>query len=469
MSFSRPPETRLTPATAAPPAERGPIWFLLVTAVVFGTLLFNLGLAFVNTKVMGISQNHVALCELALTGLALGLAMTRRAGLYTLICLYLAYMLMLMAIRAQLDLKTIRDALVPIIFYFVGLQIQDIRKVDKLVLWSAIAVLAVGMVEFLFLDLYLANVNIFDYYVARGTVTEESNFLGEDNALFLSGTRTGGRNFFSFLGSHRVSSVFLEPVSMGNFGAFLVLWGVFRKDMQHRLVLIGIAFTLIILCDARFGMFVSLLFFVVAPLHRITPRLLMLLAPVAIVVALMIYAAVANRIGWEDTLTGRWLYSGQLLMKLDWHELFGISTRAAFLSDSGYASALFQTGLIGLMALWATYIYAPMANDEGWKFKVLLVVYICLLLIVSYSLSTIKTGGLLWICAGAVDGWRRQVLARNPLSRAVPARAIGGLRSNQTGSGAHGAEVLGKPSRWPRRPVSYGNLARPTRQARASR
>lgn len=31
--------------------------------------------------------------------------------------------------------------------------------------------------------------------------------------------------------------------------------------------------------------------------------------------------------------------------------------------------------------------------------------YICLLMIVSYSLSTIKTGGLLWLCAGAADAW----------------------------------------------------------------
>jgi putative polymerase len=219
---------------------------------------------------------------------------------------------------------------------------------------------------------------------------------------------------------------------MGNFGAFLVLWGVFRKDMHHRFVLIGIAFTLIILCDARFGMFVSLLFFLVAPLHRTTPRLLMLLAPVAIVVALMIYAAAANRIGWDDTLTGRWLYSGQLLMKLDWYGLLGISTKATYLSDSGYAFALFQTGAVGLMALWAIYIYAPMANDEGWKFKVLLVVYICLLMIVSYSLSTIKTGGLLWLCAGAVDAWRRETTSSvSPKMHASPASSVRDFLTNR--------------------------------------
>ncbi|WP_179956078.1 UDP-phosphate alpha N-acetylglucosaminyltransferase [Pannonibacter tanglangensis] len=420
MSFSRPLDRLLLSPRLKPLDERRPEWMALVWLVIAGTLFFNLGLAFLNTRVMGISQNHVVLCELALTGLALGLAMTRRASLYVVITLYITYMLMLMAIRAEMDLKSIRDALVPIIFYFVGRQIQDIRQVDLIVLWSAIAVLVVGLFEFLFLELYTANVNIFDYYVARGTITADTNFLGEDNALFHSGVRYGGRNFFGFLGNHRVSSVFLEPVSMGNFGAFLVLWGVFRRDMARRWLLLAIAFTLIILCDARFGMFVSLLFFAVAPFYRAAPRVLMLLAPVAIVVALMIYATAANRIGWDDTLTGRWLFSGQLLMKLDWRGILGISTNTTYLSDSGYAFALFQTGAIGLLALWALYVYAPINTDEAWKFKVLLVVYICLLMIVSYSLSTIKTGGLLWLCAGAVDAWRR---GHDPAARSATPRS----------------------------------------------
>ncbi len=403
------PRFRLPPAGArvqpARPQERSPAWLVAVYAVIFGTLIFNLALAFINTRVMGISQNHVVLSELLLTACAMLLAMTRRANLYVVIGVYLAYMLMIMALRGIIDPKSVRDALVPVIFYFLGRQIHDIRHVDRLVLWSALLVIAVGLIEYLFLDLFLQNVNIFDYYVARGTITADSNFLGEDSPLFHSGVRLGGRNFFAFLGAHRVSSVFLEPVSMGNFGAFLVMWAVFRQDMQGRLLLFVLAFAVIILGDARFGMFVSLSFFLIAPLNRITPRAVLVAAPILIVLLLIIYAAASNRLGWDDTLTGRWLYSGQLLMKLDWKGILGISTMQTYLSDSGYAFALFQTGAIGLLGLWVLYIYAPAASDAGWRLKVLMAVYICLLMIVSYSLSTIKTGGLLWLCAGAADAW----------------------------------------------------------------
>lgn len=405
------------------PQDRSPAWLLAVYAVIFGTLVFNLALAFINTRIMGISQSHVVLSELLLTACALLLAMTRRANLYVVIGLYLAYMLMIMALRGVIDPKSVRDALVPVIFYFLGRQIHDIRQVDRLVLWSAILVMAIGLTEYLFLDLFLNNINIFDYYVARGTITADSNFLGEDSPLFHSGIRLGGRNFFAFLGDHRVSSVFLEPVSIGNFGAFLVMWAVFRQDMQGRLLLFALAFAVIILGDARFGMFVSLSFFLIAPLARITPRAVLVAMPILIVLLLIIYAAASNRLGWDDTLTGRWLYSGQLLMKLDWKGILGISTVQTYLSDSGYAFAMFQTGAIGLLGLWVLYVYATAESDSGWRFKVLMASYICLLMIVSYSLSTIKTGGLLWLCAGAADAWNGKHPANSaPLSLPLPFR-----------------------------------------------
>ena len=63
-----------------------------------------------------------------------------------------------------------------------------------------------------------------------------------------------GRTLLSFLGDHRVSSLFLEPSSLGNFGALVTLWAVVRSRMEGRLylwcVLGGLA--LLILSDTRF-------------------------------------------------------------------------------------------------------------------------------------------------------------------------------------------------------------------------
>ena len=46
--------------------------------------------------------------------------------------------------------------------------------------------------------------------------------------LFISGMRYEGRTLLPFLGEHRVSSIFLEPVSVGNFGAICFAWVTLR-------------------------------------------------------------------------------------------------------------------------------------------------------------------------------------------------------------------------------------------------
>ncbi|MDN3721714.1 hypothetical protein QW131_27455 [Roseibium salinum] len=60
--------------------------------------------------------------------------------------------------------------------------------------------------------------------------------------------------------------MFLEPVTMGNFGAFLCLWALFRSGMRHRALIFVAAFVAIVLPDARFGMFVCVALFL--PLRR---------------------------------------------------------------------------------------------------------------------------------------------------------------------------------------------------------
>ncbi|ADZ72331.1 hypothetical protein [Polymorphum gilvum] len=426
MWSSKPLDRGRSQALALPPVGRprtdvtdGSRWLALVYAVALGCLLFNLVLAFVNTRVAGISPNHVMLAEVALIGAALLLVLDRQAAFYAVLVVYFAYMALILTMRPELDLKAVRDALIPIVFYFLGRRMTDIRDVDRLVMWSAGVVVLVALVEYLFFDTFIANVNIFDYYVARGTVEQGDNFL-EDSKLFISGVRMEGRNFLAFLGTHRVSSVFLEPVSMGNFGAFLLMWALFRADMARRWLLVAAAAAIIVLGDARFGMFVCLAFLAVAPFYRLAPRAVLLLAPVMVALALAIYGSSTGQVVWEDNLAGRWLHSARLLLKLDWAAGFGVSPEDLFLADSGYAYTLHQIGLVGALGLWAAYVFAGVKADRAWQFKVLTVTYICLLMIVSNSLYSIKTAALLWICAGAADVWAGPAGARRP-ARSKPA------------------------------------------------
>jgi putative polymerase len=45
----------------------------------------------------------------------------------------------------------------------------------------------------------------------------------------------GGRNLLPFLGNHRVSSIFLEPASAGNFGIIVFMWALVRSLMERRI------------------------------------------------------------------------------------------------------------------------------------------------------------------------------------------------------------------------------------------
>jgi putative polymerase len=407
------PEALAAPRTAGLPARHRPfevrpepydLWLKAVVAVVLGGLVFNFFLAFVNTRLFGISASHVMLLEVILIGIGLMLAIDRRVDLYVVLMIYLAYMAMILALRPELDLKAIRDGLIPIVFYFLGRGIRDIETADRLVLGCAGIVIGVGLFEYFLLDLFVANVNINDYYVARGTIQQGDNF-NEGSSLFISGIRPEGRNFFPFLGQHRVSSVFLEPVSMGNFGAFLGMWALFRKDMARRKLLFAAAATVIVLGDARFGLFVCFGFGAAFVVHRFVPRVLWWLLPALVIVSLVIYGSWTTRLSWEDDLGGRWFHAARLFLKLDLAGIFGISAIDTFLDDNGYAYTLHQFGLIGVAGLWSLFIFARTRSVDAWRFRALVATYICLLMVVSNSLYSIKTAALLWLCVGAVDVW----------------------------------------------------------------
>ena len=404
------------------------LWLRAVFAIVLGAFLFNFLLAFVNTRIMGISSAHVMLVEVALLGAGMVLALDRRVDFYMVLAIYLAYMAMILSLRPELDLKAIRDGLIPICFYFLGRGVRDLRSVDQLVMICAGIVIGVGLFEYFLLDLFISFVNINDYYVARGTISAGDNFI-EGSSLFISGIRPDGRNFFPFLGVHRVSSVFLEPVSMGNFGAFLAMWGFFRKDMKRRWLAFAASATVIIMADARFGLFVCIALAGAFVVHRFVPRVLWWCLPLLISLSLVLYGVSTSQLNWADDLGGRWFHAARLFLKLDEQAVFGVSAQDPFLADNGYAYTLHQIGLIGALALWSTLIFAPVRSWDAWRFRALVVTYICLLMVVSNSIYSIKTAALLWLCVGAVDVWpgfRReaQPSAGHPRAGAPAAPAV---------------------------------------------
>ena len=382
------------------------LWLKCVYLDLLGTLHFNFALAFVNTNGFRISESLVILSEMALLSAALFLVFSRNSVLLLLLLLYFSYMGLILALRPELDLKAIRDFLIPIVFYLIGRNFRRIEDADKLVWICTILVLAVGFFELVFIDIYTRIVSIFDYYVARGTLSADSNFV-EGSNLFVSSTRIGGRNFLNFLGNVRASSVFLEPVTMGNFGAFLCLWALFRSGMRYRMLMFAAAFAAVVLPDARFGMLVCFALVAAAILGHFLPRISWWALPVLVVFALTLYGGWSTAIGWTDDLGGRLLHASQLLQQVTPEILFGVERDIPFLADNGFAYSLAQIGAVGLIALWTAYMFAPIEDQRAIQFKALAATYIALLMTISNSFYSIKLAALFWVAAGAADVMRR--------------------------------------------------------------
>ncbi|PZQ19214.1 MAG: UDP-phosphate alpha N-acetylglucosaminyltransferase [Ancylobacter novellus] len=412
-------------AAAARPGFRDRLHPAATLLVLLGALTFNAVLCFANTNLFAVNETLVMGAEGVILVAAFSFALGRTLGLYVLLAAFLSYAALLMALRPMIDPKAVRDVMIPIAFYALGRRMPDPRLADRAALWSGAIVVAMGLFEFMALDTYIQFFNVIRYYVARGTVAPSD--VGQDaGALFQSGMRPDARALFPFLGPHRASSVFLEPVSTGNFGAILIIWALFRKDMRFRLVLAAMGAASIILADARFGATVSIAAALAFMVSGRLPKAAFAALPFLILAALAVYGLTTAEKTWSNDFGGRILWTSMLLSSLSPAAVFGLSPDKPFLSDSGYAYTLNQIGLIGFAGLWTLFILLPDGSRRAFRFKAAAATYICLLLLISDSVYTIKTAALLWFMLGVAGGMPETAAARaRPSAAYRPAAATG--------------------------------------------
>ncbi len=395
---------------------------VLAPLVVFAAVIFNFVLCFVDTNLFNVSTRAVIFSEIVLITMAFSLIWHRGTVLYVILTFSAVYFFALMLARFDFDPKILRDLLIPFVFFFLGSYLGTLRGCDKLVNVLIFVGLAAALFEWLALDTYLHYFNVIQYYVARGTETNLQTdtagnlfIQGSDTAagLFINGTRFEERTLLPFLGSHRVSGIFLEPVSVGNFGAIAFAWILLRRRFGTRVFvtqLLAIAMILV-LADARFGFYLCILTLAIYPASRIIRPTMLFVAPFLVMIALAIYAG----INWQgvsyNTIAGRTLAAGDSLLDLNIPQLLGLQVSNVFsdgyAGDSGYGYALVKIGLMGFAAVWALFAYAPVFDRDAWRFKNFIAFYAILLLSISASIFTMKTAALLWFLFGTLNGQER--------------------------------------------------------------
>lgn len=377
----------------------------LVTSILMAAVGYQALLCLMNTFGLRTSVAIVGLTE-ALILLACAPFLIRRLlpGLIVIALLAAAYFCLSAVTSGHLNPKTFRDLAIPLCFFWLGSNVGRPEMVDRALVKIILVVMALGLFELLMLDTYTRFFDIFSYYVSTGNLAPITDFVRESK-LQLNGTRPEGigRTLLpGLLGNHRVSSVFLEPVSLGNFATIIAAWGLSRdaRDWRKGAFFVGSAIVLIILCDSRFALLLLPAMLSVRVLLRGSALNLALLAPFAAVALVLLIGITSHEYG--DNIMGRLAVSGWALLRFDLDMLFALVSVPAF-GDMGYAYLLAGFGLPLCLLLWFSLWLQPLPDERGRRFRAMAALYIALILAVSgTSLFAFKTSALLWCMLGCL-------------------------------------------------------------------
>ena len=421
------------------PIPAGDALTWLAPLVLVGALLFNAMLAVVNANVSPLSRSHVMLAEIMLAGLALLLALRGwRPHMFPWFALiYISTVLFLFSILINqgINLKHIRDAIVFPIYVLLGM-VWAGRPFVPVLVGIQVIIVGVLVVEALSPGLYAQLFDVTAYYINTRDFDPE-RFQYTPDGFFISAIRPGERFIPGFDWLHRTSSVFLEPVSLGNYVVIAtILTLTFWKEMGvgiRTLMVITTGFILIG-SDSRLGTVTCLVIVVGSPLFVRLPKYVhALYLPLVVAAAALAVAALGFQPG-DDDFPGRLAWGVSILGQLEFGELIGYARHADQYVDAGLAYLIVTQSLFGAAAswLWMAFGFGETTARER-IFIHGIMVYFALSLIISYSAFSIKTAALMWFVFGylvasrcrAATGAHRAASQRRAFRPGGPAPSTG--------------------------------------------
>jgi putative polymerase len=392
----------------------------LAALTVCAATLFNFVLATVNANFFSLTRGNIILAEVAIVGTAAVICMrsfNRMMIPWALVLWLLQLILVLISMGHQeIFPKIYRDALIIPIFVALGIVYANGNVVRIFVVLQAI-VLGVMLFEAISPVGYGSIFNPWDYYVQTRGFEGDAPWHGA--ALFQSAVRPDGRYLLGWLDIHRLSSLFLEPVSLGNWciviTIFIVsLWNSMTFRERIFMVLSNVA--LLIGSDGRLALATIALIVVIVPFARLLPRYVYVLyLPIAVIVAVTL----SNTFEFDplhDDFPGRIAKSIEMLETMDFMTLLGLDhTMLDRAADSGISYVIITQSIFGLIVLWCAICFLQMQNTRrAIVFMHSLCIFISFILMISEALFTIKTAAVLWFLYGYIS-------ARGHLDR-LPAR-----------------------------------------------
>lgn len=390
-----------------------------VAALLLLAVGYNFLLALFNASVHPVGAGAAYAVELAVYAgcFLLGLRSLGRDGqllVFTGLGLVLAFNLLRFLETWSFDPKLVRDAIIPFAFLTLGTAYRG--RFHRLVLWLAVIVVLVAIFEMAYPDLYGDLVNPRSYFVnTRGN--SEDDFWNEASKLYVSATRPGERNWLGGFELPRVSSIFVEPVTMGNFIIFFCAVAItFWRSLRIGGVVLSLAMILFLLIasDGRLASATCLLMLMLAPLLRRVDQSLAAFLFIGVLLAGWLAVWALGIGAYEDTMMGRVFVSVDAINAMTPREWFGMDLAAPYrYSDSGIAYFIAGQSVLVVLAFLIAYSFLlRMPTSNGQLFKNLFVLAFALSLLVSNAYFSIKTAGLWWFACGYF--WRLPIPGTAP-------------------------------------------------------
>lgn len=400
--------------------------------ILYAAVLFNLLLCFINTNVLGIGAIHVILAEGAILGAALLLPMVRSerapGRLHLLLGLLFATWLLLSILRQDIDPKFFRDVAIIPIFVLLGLAARG-EHIHRYVFWLHMTIVALAVWEALSVRSFVSVFSIADYFTStRGSDADE---WWVESGLYISAMRPEERFLFSDLPLHRLSSVFLEPVSFGNYVVIATIWlAGFWDRIPARMRMIAAASTVLLLIgsDSRMATVSGGAILLALAFRRFIPNIAPLLVAPIVIAAMFLAVRLLHLQSGLDTFEGRIAHAVEVFRAFDLTHYAGLSLdlrRDA--EDAGFAYIIMTQSLLGAAALWSILFFRKLRTPQARYIHLAAAIYVALNLTVSWSLFSIKSAALLWFLLGlaiADDRAREGETAPEPPNGGESKRAV---------------------------------------------
>ncbi len=402
----------------------------IIFVTIFLLMSYQWILCFINTRITAVPNVGVIAAEaLLLIVAAASVDWFRNVRALYWIAFVALVLVILATVRASFDPQALRNVLIMVVFFQLGKTIGSRETADRFLTATICFVIVVGLVEYFLKEQYLQNFDILKYYISRGLLDEDNTKYLTDN-LFASGNRAVGRSILPFLGDHRVSSIFLEPVSMGNFAVVVAIWGLSFDAVQWRRMAKHLFFAsvLIVFCDSRFASLIIFGLVIVRLLPFVWDVRVIALLPCFWILGLVAFTLLSGFSADGDDLPTRLQKSGEILLDTDFLSLIGFGPNdPAFMAgilDSGISVSILIFGVPLMIFLWITFVLIPVYSLEAIRYRALVAVYsLGILTISGTSFYSSKTAAILWFLFGA--------LARVP-SRAGAATLADGMRNRSS-------------------------------------